>query len=102
MDTPKIEAMTQAMACMNNTQKGPTEKISGTKPPDRKPYLRKKRPTKVTKGLDSIINPSLTCHYWKDIGHELKDCSKLQHRIRREQLAEDSIITKQALNRKHP
>ena len=90
-----IKAMTQAMACMYTTQKGLTEKPSGTKPNGGKPYLGKERPPKITKGLDGTVNPSLTCHYCKDTGNELKNYSKLQHRIRREQPVDKSIIAEQ-------
>ena len=44
------EAMTQAMVCMYNTNKDPTEKNIGTKPPRDKPYLGKRIPSQVTKG----------------------------------------------------
>ena len=94
-----IEDMTQAMACIFNTNKDPTEGIVSTKPSGGKPYLGKKKPPK---GLDGLLDPSLMCYYCKDTWHELENCCRLQHRIRREQLAAESIIAEQALNRKYP
>ena len=78
LDPKKMkEAMTQAIACMYNTQKGPIH-ISGTKPTGGKPYLEKSKPSEITKGLDSITSPTNMCEYWKDTGHELDNCRKLQ------------------------
>ena len=73
-----IEAMAQAMACMYNTQKGPSQKSTGTKPTGGNPYLRKSKPSEIIKGLDGTTNPSLMCHCCKGSGHELDNCSKLQ------------------------
>ena len=70
-----IEAMTQAMVCIYNTQKGPSQKLTSTIPTGGKPYLGKSRPPEV-KGLDGTTNPSLVCHYCRDTGHELDNCSK--------------------------
>ena len=44
LDQQKMtEAMTEAMACMYNTQKSPNGKLSGTKPTGYKSYLGKTR-----------------------------------------------------------
>ena len=52
MDQKKLlEAMTQAMACMYNTPKDPSKKLSGTKPLGGKPYLGKAKQPQITKGL---------------------------------------------------
>ena len=60
MDLEKlIEAMTQAMACMYNTEKDPSKKLSDTKPLEGKPYLGKANQPQTTKGLDSTNNPNL-------------------------------------------
>ena len=97
-----IEALTQVMACMYNTQRGPSQKSAGTKPIEGKPYLGKTIASEVAKGLEATTNPSHMCHYCKDTGHEIDNCSKLQHKIRREQLAVESIIVQKVLNKKHP
>ena len=82
MDLKKlIEAMTLPMACMYNTPKYPSKKISGTKPLEGKPYLGEAKQPQLTKGLDGMINPNLTCQYYKDSGHELDNCKKLQQKI---------------------
>ena len=97
-----IEAMTQAMACMYNTTKDPSKKMSGTKHLGGKPYLGKTKEPQITKGLDGTTDPNLTCQYCKDSGHELVNCKKLQQKIQREQLAAESVIAEMALNKKHP
>ena len=84
-----IEAITQATACMYNMQKGPSDKSGGTIPTGGKPYLGKERPSEITKGLDGTTNPGLN------------NCSELQFKIKREQLATDSIIAEQVLHKKH-
>ena len=62
MDPKKlIETMTQAMACMYNTSKDPSKKISGTKPLGGKPYLGKAEQPQITKGLDGTTDANLTC-----------------------------------------
>ena len=58
--------MMQAMACMDMTKKGPTEKNVGTKLAGRKPYLGKRKPSELTKGFDGSLHPNLTCWYCKD------------------------------------
>ena len=79
MDPKKLtEAMTQAMACMYNTSKDPSKKISGTKSLVGKPYLGKAKQSQITKGLDGTTDPNLTCQYCKDSGHELNSCKKPQ------------------------
>ena len=78
LDPKKImEAMTQAMACMYNTQKGPSQKLSGMKPTGGKPYQGKCKLAEITKGLDGMTNHSLMCHYCKGNRHELDNCRKL-------------------------
>ena len=93
--------MTQAMACMYNPQKGPSQKSTSTKPTRGKHYSGKSGPPEVAKGLDCTTNPSLTCPYFKDTRHELDNCGKLQHKIQREQLAAKSSTVGQVLKRKH-
>ena len=79
MDPKKlIEATTQAMACMYNTSKDPSKKISGPKPLGGKHYLGKTKQPQITEGLDGTTDPNLTCQYCKDSGHELDNCKKLQ------------------------
>ena len=96
-----IEAMTQVMVCMYNTQKGVSQKSASMKPTWVKPYLGKSKPSEIAKGLDSMTNPSLMCHYCIDTGHKLDNCRKLQQKIQREQLAAESIIPENVLNEKH-
>ena len=79
-----IKTMTQAMACMYKTQKGPSQKLAGSKPTWGSPYLGKSKPSEITKELDGLTNPSLMCHYCKDTGHGLDNCRKLQQNIQRE------------------
>ena len=97
-----MKTLTQAMACMCNTQKNPNQKSTGTKPTGGKPYLGNSRPSEVAKGLDGTTNTSLTCHYCKGAGHKLDNCGKLQLKIKREQLAAKSIIAEQVFKKKHP
>ena len=73
-----IEAMTQAMACMYNMQKDPSKQLTGSKPIGGKPYLGKSKQPQITKGLDGTTDPNLKCWYYKDSGHELENCIKLQ------------------------
>ena len=103
MDPKKlIEPMTQAMACMYNTTKDPSKKMSGKKPIGGKPYLGNTKQPQITKGLDGTTDPNLICKYCKDSGHGLDNCKKLQQKIQREQLAAKSIIAEMVLNKKHP
>ena len=97
-----MEVMPQAMAYMYTTNKGPAEKNVGTKPPEDKPYLGKKKSPQVNKGLDGSLDLTLTYHYCKDTGHKLENCCQLHHRIKKEQLATVGIIVVQSLNMKHP
>ena len=77
-----IEVITQAMACMYTSQKGPSEKLSGMKPTESNPYLEKIKPQEITKGIDGTINPCLMCCYCKDTGHELDNGRKLQKKYK--------------------
>ena len=56
-----IEVMTPAMACVYNTPKDPSKRILGAKPIGGKPCLGKARQPAVTKVLDGLTNPNLTC-----------------------------------------
>ena len=56
-----IEAMTQVMACMYNTQKDPSKIMSGTKPLGGKPYLGKAKQPQITKGLNGTTDTNLAC-----------------------------------------
>ena len=46
-----------------------------------KPYMGKELPPKPTKGKDGSLNIAETCNYYKNPGHLLDNCSKLQDRI---------------------
>ena len=63
--------MTQAMACMYNTQKGPRQKLTGTKLTGGKLYLGKSKPSEITKGLDAQLTPVLHAVTVKILGINL-------------------------------
>ena len=66
-----MEIMAQAMACMYNTQNGPSQKSSGMKPTGGKPYLGKSRPSEVAKGLDGKPTLALCAIIVKILGTSL-------------------------------
>ena len=51
------------------------------KPREGKPYLGKELSPKPTQGKDGSLNVAEICHYCKNPGHLLDNCSKLQDRI---------------------
>ena len=48
---------------------------SGTQQPGQgKPFLGKRRPSKLAAGKDGVTNPEQSCRYCKDTGHLLENC----------------------------
>ena len=45
-----------------------------------KPYLGLPREPQVTPGVDGSLNPSLSCKYCKDMGHNVSNCAKVKRR----------------------
>ena len=102
MDLQKmIEAMTQAMAFMYNTQKDPSKKMASLKLIGYKPYLGQSKQPEITKGLNGTTDPDLMCQYYKDSGYQLENHCKFQWKIQWEQLAAESVIVGKVLNMKH-
>ena len=48
--------------------------------PFRKPYLGPPREPQVTPGADGSLNPSLSCKYCKDMGHDVSNCAKVKRK----------------------
>ena len=71
-----VETITKAVASnlnmgkTNNTEGSPSGFIS-------KPYLGRPCPSQLAPGVDSSLDPSLTCWYCKDTGHLKENCVKL-------------------------
>ena len=71
-----VETITRAVASNlnmgkpNTTESSPSGFIS-------KPYLGRPRPSQLAPGVDSSLDPSLTCRYCKDTGHLKENCVKL-------------------------
>ena len=61
-----------------------------------KPFLGKYRPSKLMAGKDGTTNPDQTCHYWKDTGHLLENCVRLE--ARNKFVAERGKKEKEGLN----
>ena len=45
-----------------------------------KPYLGPPREPQVTLGVDGSLNPSLSCKYCKDTGHDISNCAKVKRK----------------------
>ena len=45
-----------------------------------KPYLGPPREPQVTPGSDGSLNPSLSCKYCKDTGHNISNCAKVKRK----------------------
>ena len=43
-----------------------------------KPYLGMPRKPQVTPGADGSLNPTLSCNYCKDTGHDMSNCAKVK------------------------
>ena len=71
-----VETITKAVASnlnmgkTNNTESSPSRFVS-------KPYLGRPHPSQLAPGVDSSLDPSLTCRYCKDTGHLKENCVKL-------------------------
>ena len=71
-----VETITRAVASNlnmgkpNTTESSPSGFIS-------KPYLGRPCPSQLAPGVDSSLDPSLTCRYCKDTGHLKENCVKL-------------------------
>ena len=71
-----VETITRAVASnlnmgkSNNTESSPSGFVS-------KPYLGRPHPSQLALGVDSSLDPSLTCRYCKDTGHLKENCVKL-------------------------
>ena len=48
--------------------------------PFSKPYLGLPREPQVTPGTDGSLNPSLSCKYCKDTGHDISNCTKVKRK----------------------
>ena len=71
-----VETITQAVASSlkmgktTNPDSSPSGFIS-------KPYLGKPCPSQLIPGVDSSLDPSLTCQYCKDTGHLKENCVQI-------------------------
>ena len=45
-----------------------------------RPFLGKHRPSQLSVGKDGVTNPNQTCCYYKDMGHLLENCVRLEAR----------------------
>ena len=75
-----VETITKAVASnlnlgkTNNTESSPSRFVS-------KPYLGRPCPLQLAPGVDSSLDPSLTCWYCKDIRHLKENCIKLTQQL---------------------
>ena len=75
-----VETITRAVASNLNmgkpytTESSPSGFVS-------KPYLGRPRPSQLALGVDSSLDPSLTCRYCKDTGHLKENCVNLTRRL---------------------
>ena len=71
-----VESITKAvtnnlnMGKTNNAESSPSGFVS-------KPYLGRPHPSQLAPGVDSSLDPLLTCWYCKDTGHLKENCVKL-------------------------
>ena len=92
-----VNTITQAVASSlnisggNKPQKSDTDGVSGY---NRKPYLGKPRPLKLTPGVDESLDPQLSCQYCKDTGHLKENCVKLNRRLAWENRQPDWLLKK--------
>ena len=70
----RVVASNLNMGKPNTTESSPSGFIS-------KPYLGRPRPSQLVPGVDSSLDPSLTCRYCKDTGHLKENCVKLTRRL---------------------
>ena len=71
-----VETITQAVATsvkMDKTTKLDSTPCGFTS----KPYLGKPCPLQLAPGVDSSLDPALTCQYYKDTSHLKENCVKL-------------------------
>ena len=68
--TTKAVASNLNMGKTNNTESSPSGFVS-------KPNLGRPCPSQLALGVDSSLDPSLTCRYCKDTGHLKENCVKL-------------------------
>ena len=71
-----VETITRTVA--SNLNMGKSNTTEGS--PGRfisKPYLGRPRPSQLALGVDSSLDPSLTCRYYKDTGHLKENFIKL-------------------------
>ena len=99
-----IEPMTQAMACMHNTQKDSRKKLTSTKSTGSKPYLGKSKPPEITKGLDDTTDPNLTCTTARILGMNLLIVESYSENTKRTASSRKYNCGKSViqLNKKHP
>ena len=58
-----------------------SQQASQSTNPFGKPYLRHShREPQVTPGMDSSLNPALSCKYYKDTGHDVSNCAKVKRK----------------------
>ena len=71
-----VEIITQAVA--SSLKVGKTTNSDGSSSGFvSKPYLGRPYPSQLAPGVDSSLDPSLTCQYCKDTGHLKENCVKL-------------------------
>ena len=46
----------------------------------KQPFLGKRQPSQLSAGIDGTTDPEKSCRYCKDMGHELRNCLRLQAR----------------------
>lgn len=71
-----VETITQAVASSLKMEKT-TDSDSSPRGFISKPYLGKPCPSQLAPGVNSSLDPSLTCQYCKDTGHLKENCIKL-------------------------
>ena len=84
----KAVASNLNMGRTNNTESSPSGFVS-------KPYLGRPCPSQLALGVDSSLDPTLTCRYCKDTRHLKENCVKLtQHLTWDKQEPRDGGISK--------
>ena len=67
-------AFTNALQAAGKSKSNPTTR------PGSQPFQGKRRPSQLLAGIDGTTDPEKTCNYFKDTGHFLGNCLRLQAR----------------------
>ena len=88
-------AFTNTLTASKTSFTNKTHYSNMQQPGQGKPFLGKRRPSKLTAGKDGVTNLEQSCRYCKDTGHLLENCLWLQAR---EQFLPNQNKSKEELN----